>query len=236
MSAVAPSNAGRRLKWLHRIGYVTTAVFCAELVALAAVAGPEIYRIAALWAEQRRENRTREGPLPAGKALTQELALLPPLPSLGRDALRFGTHFSLSDKSYALSLALPANAPRASGEILRMSVNGDKPILLSAARFTMPRDAYRRMTQQLDEQTDNWNGKGYGGCLDGAATAFERVRGQKISSGVGLCVSHYTDLSRLIYRSIKPYAPCDALPEYDLWVESEDWAATCAGKRTAPTD
>ncbi|MES2253722.1 MAG: hypothetical protein V4559_01630 [Pseudomonadota bacterium] len=216
----------RFLKWLHRIGYICTALVAVELAVVTYFdvwATLERHKAIAM---QMEDTRTREGPLTGGNLVRADaLALLKPLPpltALGRDGLRFVSMPQLSRFYYALSLA--SSSGDAEGVLIvteRLESGKTNP---TAQHFTMSRAAYTALMADLDRQTDGFAGIDSGNfCMDGTAIAFERIRGRHITSGIGNggCFPHYRAISDKVRAAILHIVTPSGPPIRGGWYPTE---------------
>lgn len=208
-------NRPRLFKWLHGIGYVCTALVLAELAAFLYFAIPATIEHRRYIARQMEETRTREGALTGGDEIHADaLALLKPLPplnSLGANGLRFVAMPQLSRFHYALSLA--GSGGDAEGILIVTDRGRDGPTS-TIQHFAMPRAAYAALMADFDGRADGFTGIDTdGACLDGTEIAFERIRGSRVTSGLGngACFAHYRALGDLVkaalLQAITPSGP-----------------------------
>ncbi len=212
----------RWLRWLHRIGYVTTALIVVQLLAIG-------YFGTRGWLEERElraariaETRTNEGPLqPTDDRWVRASAIyllerLPPLEALNGDGIRFVAMPSFNSSHFAVAISLPDPAAAEAQGVLSTFAAQEKYAPLSERQFRMPATAYRSLAARFDELTDGWPGH-WSMCLDGNPVAFERVRGRRITSGSGNCHSHYDQVSELIWVYLRRFVPGDDLPTRGDW-------------------
>jgi hypothetical protein len=207
--------------WLHRIGYLTTVVVIVELGVIAVAVGGEWLRHRQISAMLVERSRTHEAPIREDGephvrgAAVELLARLPPLRALHGDGLRFVAMPSFGTSDYALALSLPPKATAADGVLLVIDKTSEsRPV--AARRFTAPAADYRKLVIDLDRLADGWPGD-VDLCGDGAPAAFERVRGARITSGIGNCSPHYDKVKLLVLTAIRRLAPGPDLPTEDDW-------------------
>ncbi|MGH6617577.1 hypothetical protein, partial [Sphingomonas sp.] len=117
-------TTSRWVIWLHRIGYLTTAVVIVELGVIGFVVGREWLRHRQISAMLVERSRTHEAPIrEEGEphvrgAAVELLARLPPLRALHGDGLRFVAMPSFGTSDYALALSLPPKAAAADGVLV----------------------------------------------------------------------------------------------------------------------
>jgi hypothetical protein len=212
----------RWLTWLHRIGYVTTALIVVQLLAIG-------YFGTRGWIEDREmraakiaDTRTHEGPLQPtddrwvrGSAI-HLLGKLPPLGALNGDGIRFVAMPSFNSSHFAVAITLPDPTADEAQGVLSTFAQHDKYAPLGERQFRMPATAYRSLAARLDDLTDGWPGHSVV-CLDGTPVAFERVRGSRITSGSGNCHSHYDQVSELMLDHLLRFAPGEELPTGGWW-------------------
>lgn len=219
----------RWLLWLHRIGYVTTALIAAQLVAIGILMTLGWINDRERRAAAIEETRTHETPLlPTEDRYVRRTAIellktLPPLSSLHGDGLRFVVMPSLASYHYAIAISLRPGSAEARGVLktfenheLAKAFDSQTAPTVSDRNFVMPAQAYRSLAGEWDEMTDDWPGK-VAYCLDGSTMAFERVREQRVTSGIGNCIEHYEQLQLLILKYIHRFAPGDDLPAESSW-------------------
>jgi hypothetical protein len=216
----------RRLKWLHRIGYVATALVAMELIGIGAL-------VLHFWWQERERvarwvelTRTHEGPLRSDtvRYRPDEIDLietLPPLSSLGGDGLRFVAMPSLRGPSYAYALTVPAVGARATGVINifpRFLEQGVSSASAVSIKFTMPKASAKKLLAKVDASTRDWAGED-APCLDGTSVAFELVTNAGISSGAGnaACSEHYGALSLLALKPVQSIIPAAMRPGGRSW-------------------
>jgi hypothetical protein len=212
----------RWLRWVHRVGYVTTLLIAAELLAIAFFGTRRWLENREMRAARIEYSRTHEGPLRADdngmvhRSATYLLGQLPPLVALHGDGLRFVAMPSFNKAHFAIAISLPKpNASEAGGIVARFDqYNRYAP--LGQRRFRLPASAYRSLTAKLDALTDGWPGKA-NWCADGTPTAFERVRGTRVTSGIGNCELHYEHVEQLMWNYMQRFAPGDDLPTGGGW-------------------
>jgi hypothetical protein len=211
------------MKWLHRVGYVTTAIvaiLALRMVQLAWQGHREMQRTEAI---AREESRTREGALTAEREATAVglAAGLPKPEALAGDGFRFVAMPSFGDQWYALAVWKPKDSNEAAGMLIGWvrdpRENTETP--REPQSFAMPAAAYAAMMTSFDRLADGWPGDGTM-CLDGTPVAFERVRGARIVSGSGSasCTDHYKALSAIVLRGVKPFAPLGSLEVDSEWM------------------
>jgi hypothetical protein len=227
--AIAQETAGKRprwLLWLHRIGYVTTALVVAQLLAFAFYGTRAWLEERKADAEQIEETRTHEGPLQPtddrwvrGNAIYL-LEKLPPLRELGGNGIRFVAMPSFNRSRFAVAIYLPEPAAdEAQGVLMRFDQENEYAPL-GKRQFRVPATAYRSLVANMDKVTDGWPGHPIY-CLDGTTIAFERVRRRRITSGIGHCHQHYEQIGTLMWNYLRRFAPGDDLPARGDWHETD---------------
>ncbi|WP_176787114.1 hypothetical protein [Sphingomonas sp. NFR15] len=178
-----------------------------------------------MYAQAKEESRTHETALLASddqfvrQSALRSLAALPPLSGLNGDGLRFVALPSFGMNNYALAVFLPRNAQQAVGVLIVTSI-GVKGAATHRREFRMPASAYRTLVADVDRRTDGWPGDA-DMCLDGIPAGFERVRGSRVTSGIGNCSPHYKALKAVILRAMRRFAPVEDLPAGDDWMRME---------------
>jgi len=214
-------KTSRWLIWLHWLGYLTTAIVIVELGIIGYVVGREWLRHREWNAKLVERSRTHETPLredgePYVRGSAVELlAMLPPLRALHGNGLRFVAMPSFGTSDYALAASLPSGASYATGVLIAIDKTNESRTA-STRQFRIPSAAYQRMMADLDRLTDGWPGED-DSCLDGAPAGFERVRGARITSGIGNCDPHYARVKLLVLNAIRRFAPGPDLPTEDDW-------------------
>ncbi|MBB5717961.1 hypothetical protein FHR23_000868 [Stakelama sediminis] len=224
-------DVGRRprwLRWLHRIGYVTTALILAEILLVTVVAGREWYRHRQERAKLIEQTRTHDSPwaLNDDPYFREEarplLSVMPSLADLHGNGLRFISMPALRGVRYGVVLWLPQpNAKQANGIFVMADKQQDGAVTHQRA-FFMPARDFRALMHRIDILTDGWAGDADGICLDGNPVAFERIRGTKITSGAGNCSSHYDRLKKLLYQAVQRFAPGKDLPGGPNWYPPDE--------------
>ncbi len=219
--STAENRKAKRLGWLHRVGYVATALILAEIVFIAVMAGRGWLRDREMWARVIEESRTHETALlptddryVRGGAI-ELLRKLTPLSALNGNGLRFVALPSFGTTEYGVVLSLPSGAAQAAGVLTVTKRDGRETI--QRREFVVPADAYHSLMVKIDKLTDGWPGDANDFCLDGTPAAFERVRGTRITSGVGNCSDHYKALKTLTLTAVRRFAPGDDLPTEGDW-------------------
>ncbi len=214
----------RKLKWLHRVGYVATALVAIELIGIGALA------LHIWWQDRERVarwvelTRTHEGPLRSDvRYHPDELDLietLPPLSSLGSDGLRFAAMPSLRGPSYAYALIIPTTGARATGviNIFPRYLEQGPSSPRTTIKFTMPTASAKKLLAKVEASTRGWAGEDTA-CLDGTGVAFELVAKGETTSGAGnaACSEHYGALSLLVLRPVQSIIPEALRPGGRSW-------------------
>ena len=226
MSAVPEQDASQhcryptRLKWLHRIGYGTTALVAIQILVIIGTAcwlqWEEAHRSRTWWAL----SKTQEGPVKPDARLPNDdmldyLRRLPPITGLHGNGFRFVVTPSFSQSDYAFTLSFTQGAKRAEGVLYIFGTRTPDAVTQRRA-FTVPAWNYRRYAEVMDQLTDGWPGADEG-CADGAPVAFERLRGERVTSGRGNCSPHYDRVKRLNLALIRRFAPGPDLPTEHDW-------------------
>jgi hypothetical protein len=166
-------------------------------------------------------SRTHDGPVRADHDIIRRSAVhlfgqLPALDALHGDGLRFVAMPSFNQAHFAVVIYMPSpGAKDAEGLVSRFDQqNNYAP--LGQRQFHMTASAYRSLVAKLDRLTDDWSGSP-DLCLDGTPIAFERVRGRRITSGVGACGQRYADLALLVSNYLQQFAPSADLPTRGDW-------------------
>lgn len=210
-------------KWLHRVGYVATALILAELILIAAVAGKAGLDSRQIRANMVEKSRTHDGALlPTGDSWVQSRAVellrqLTPIKALHGEAIRFIAMPSFGSAEYGVVLWLPQSDPSQASGIFTTFAKQNNRAAVTHRDFIMPATAYRSLMSQIDKLTDDWPGDADDACLDGSPAAFERVRGKRVTSGIGNCNDHYERLKTLMLAAVRRYAPGDDLPTENDW-------------------
>jgi hypothetical protein len=222
----SPRGRPRWLRVLHRVGYVTTALVLLEILFVAFLATRGWLHERQIRSAQIEDSRTHEGPLRAADddivraGATYLFAQLPPLAALHGDGLRFLAMPSFNRSHFAVVIYLPKpDAKEAEGVLSRFdSQNNYAP--LGKRRFRLPVSTYRSLATKMDKLTDDWPGDS-GFCLDGTPTAFERVRGRRVTSGIGNCDQHYEQVGSLMWNYLQQFAPGEDVPSRGDWEPAE---------------
>ncbi|WP_375287500.1 hypothetical protein [Sphingomonas sp.] len=139
------------------------------------------------------------------------LEALPPGRILAPDGLRFIASAELQRNVYALALTLQPGWPTANGILI---VDESWPQPKPRARYTcqMPAAGYRALTAALDKQLDGFAGSP-DFVTDGTSYAFERIRGDRVTSGSGNAITAYHQAGDLILRYTRAACSFTRLPE-----------------------
>jgi len=212
-----PEHRRQHRKWLRRFGYALGGLTVVVLVLAATV-------YIAQWREDsrlRQETRTQEGPVQGGDVIRDHalrlLAMLPPRGGLGDNAFRFVAVPELSYYSYAVSLS--AKGAAVEGIVISTEKSHDgKKAATVRQNFTMSRNDYGALIIEMDHLADAYTGNNLQ-CLDGTLIAFERVRGPRVTSGIGnSCSKHYAAIGEImrltILRFVTPPGPPTGLGWY----------------------
>jgi hypothetical protein len=213
----------RSLRWLHRLGYVCTAIVTLELLAAGALA-------AHFWLEDRERlyfamerTRTHAGPLTPGKVRYRPdesdlFSTLPPIDA--RNGLRFAAMPSLRGPWFAYSIAVPTQTGRVKGvlNIFPRNLQTGDFGATQTIRFTMPAATGQVLLSKVSNLTKDWGGKD-DRCLDGTGVAFELAMGGNVTSGSGnsACSEHYGALSLLFLKPVQGLIPMEIRPMGKGW-------------------
>lgn len=220
----------RWLKWLHRVGYATTVIVALQITFIAALIGYQWYDHRQRMLAYIEQTRTFEGPLSSVDGdLLREMAArrlneMTAISAMHGEGLRFVALPSLSTTEYGVVIYLRESADAEAAGVLT-TFSSQQPEKLLHRAFKMPADDYRRLMSRVDMLTDGWPGSAEGwGWLDGSAIGFERVRGKRITSGIGSNSDHYRKLGDVMLAAIRRFAPGDDLPNEENWhrVDPED--------------
>lgn len=209
-----------RLKWLHRVGYVTTTLVAVQILLIVGVICWEQWETVRRFQLLREWSKTQEGPLKHDDRLPVDdlsayLKRLPPTAGMNGDGFRFVVAPSFSQSDYAFSLSLKRGASQADGHLYTFA-SRTHALTGPSRAFAVPAWDYRRYADAMDRLTDGWPGADEG-CTDGAPVAFERIRGARVTSGRGNCSSHYDRIKRLNLALIRRFAPSSDLPTEKDW-------------------
>lgn len=211
------------LIWLHRIGYITTAIVAAELLAFSIIAIPLWKKDREYLVRGREMTRTHQGSLVAQNIRFRPdgIDLLATLPPLKANGLRFVAMPQLRDHWFALSVLGFSNESQDQG-ILKIFSHPDKQqgslIIERTVQFFMPKPAADRLFLDIRRMTDNWGGE-RADCLDGTGVAFELSIEGRITSGMGnsACSTHYGAVSLHVLKSISQFIPNGVRPAGKDW-------------------
>ena len=205
--------------WLHRIGYVTTAIVAAELVAVIGVVGYERYWRHQQQAEYRRSTAYGDAPSSEAKSLKRDFALLPAAASLGPDGLRFVARPELDRRSYAVALRNVPGRSAAEGVLIVREELPERKPTISSYKLRLPAEDYGRLVRGIDRRLDGFAGLTEGGLgTDGTSLAFQRVRGARISEGGANMEEPYRSLGEDVLLALRP-----AHPDLPLPPSGRDW-------------
>ncbi len=206
------------IRFIHWIGYFTTVaalIIGAFAAYFIATDGVEIYERN----EKIREaTRTHEGPFAAndddviGQHVILMLAELPAINTMEGNGLRFVALPSFGNSQYAVAMWRKQNIGPASA--LLVAVNEDTNAI-TRYPFLVPAGDYIQLVEQIDALNDKWDGTDLI-YLDGVTIVFERIRGKRVTSGVGN-VGHYSQIGWLVLRTVMRFAPDGPLPSENDW-------------------
>lgn len=151
------------------------------------------------------------------------MSFLPPLSTMAGNGLRVSVLTS-GPSHYAVALWLPSPGVQvAHGTVARIRGydydNGEE--LRSRRDFTLPAQAYFTLTDSLDKMNDGWAGSD-DDCLDGTSLAFERVRGDHITSGTSQCSRRNDHMARIVLNTLLSDAPGSDLPTQEGWYRQDE--------------
>jgi len=214
------------LRWLHRIGYLTTGlvVLLALWAAYIALEFPLPGHkqdwdgnLVQQELEKASERFTRSG----GDAV---LAALPSRSEMAGSELRIVVMPSFSDW-FGVGLYRRSDGT-AAGILSRHqqpSWNPDdplKPVEIGRYSFQISAEEYHRFHSWFDRWLRKYGrDNGRYACLDGTPIAFERVQGSKIVSGMGNCERHYELIKQYTLAFVKRHVPQAPLPADANWHE-----------------
>lgn len=151
------------------------------------------------------------------------MEFLPPLSTMAGNGLRL-TVLTSGPSHYAVALWLPSpGALAAHGTVARIRAYyyDNEEELRSRRDFTLPAQAYFTLTDSLDKMNDGWAGSD-DDCLDGTSLAFERVRGDHITSGTSQCSKRNDHMVRIVLNTLLSYAPGSDLPTEEGWYRQDE--------------
>lgn len=217
-------QAVRAWRWLHRFGYLTTLIVVAEVILASIALVPQLIDAhrRQVWAE--RATMTYSEPLAAHPETYLGRDVIPVMDSLShvgdpsRNILRIVVDPSFGEASYAVVLSEgTTKAPPTGFLLVTDRTKAGAPIHTRSFSFTAA--SYQSLTRTVDALTDGWPGSNRDFCCDGTGVAFERVRGNRITSGSGNCSPHYERLKALILAFVRRYSPGEDLPNAEDWTK-----------------
>lgn len=203
---MATRSSNHRLKWLHRIGYVCTAIVALQLVAMTVLLVRQLFEASIRDAQFREETRTHDRPLGASGTITR---YLPTLEELGQDGARMFAEPSFFDADYAVAIWRKDSkgGPQGVLVIQHRDDDGAPSNRFSRSEFRIPRADYVAATARIDELADGYEGTPQI-CLDGTAFSFELKRAGKVMSGGGnTCFDHYHKVSAVFLDLAQRFGP-----------------------------
>jgi hypothetical protein len=190
------------MRWLHRAGYVCTAIVALQLVAISFYVGRDWLRYMRIEEEQRKDTATRPGPIGAYGPLADRT---PGLSSLDPDSARIFAEPALEDVAYGLSVSARDRQSNAAAVLVRWRRAPSHEF--DRTEFVIPAEAYGAAMAELDARADGFQGDG-SLCLDGTGISFERRRGNSVVSGAGnACSDHYQAISDIFLRLAQRFGP-----------------------------
>lgn len=203
---MATEPGSQRPNWLHRIGYVCTAIVAVQLVVIAAELVTALFEQSIRDAKFREETRTHSRPLGATGPITLHL---PKPKQLGADGARMFAEPSFYDAEYAVAIwGKDSNGgPKGVLVIRHRDADGVPLNRFSKSEFRIPRADYVAATARIDELADGYDGTAQI-CLDGTAFSFELKRAGKVMSGGGnTCFDHYHKVSAVFLDLAQRFGP-----------------------------
>ena len=215
------------LRWLHRIGYVTTALVTAFGLFFGYLwlgfSAPD-------WPGETAERPLDEvweewGDYGASAVLDS----LPKREAMAGSGLRLVIMPSFSDW-FGLAIYRTSDG-RAAGVLSRQQQgqwnpsDPDKPIPPVEIRriaFVIPSAEYYHFLGWFDDWLKEHRDEDRVPCLDGAPIAFERLNGGAVVSGMGNCEEHFTLLGQRALALVKRQVPSAKLPADPGWHEWKD--------------
>jgi len=201
--------------WIKRIIIGLAVVAAAGAAAIMLYILTDRYRISQL-------NRTQESALkidPNDLVLESAHRLLAKLhPVASGNSLKFVVMPSFGKRWFAIVIA--EHDGKGAGEAIVETQEGQ---LLSHRMFEMPKSDLLRFLERWDKMTDGYAGEGRL-LTDGNPVAFERQRGERLTSGEGNSPCHYDALGDWAAQKLARYVPeLQDLrnPELDVVLRSE---------------
>ena len=203
------------LKWLHRVGYVATAIVFVQLIGLL-ILGVYVWRDHHTYVSRSKAaTQTKLGKLTPLEPRwhPDELDMLEMLPELGGgsdQALRFISLPWRNGPRIVLELKSFSGVKQAKGalNILAQPTEENEAAVEKTILFSMPAASARRLFSDVGKQTDGWEGDVYN-CLHGVSVAFELTRNGFVTSGAGnaACGDHYRVVNQLVLDRVKHLIP-----------------------------
>lgn len=216
----------RWLRYVHRVGYATTALVALQMLFVAATIGSEWWGQRQIDATQRAQTRTHVGALvldPRNMLTAGRSALLDLLPDEAEradESFRIAIDPSRSVYRYALAIIPSANrdGPAAVDFISAAddACDLDTPPTITRRSFSIATADYRAFAKWFDETTDNYRGSTLA-VLDGTDFAFERRRGEQTTSGAGNIPDHHGKLAARLLTLLKPHLSGADIPTDESW-------------------
>lgn len=220
---IAKPGRSRWLKYLHWIGYATTALVAAQLLFAAYFVVSDWWSDRQKHAAQRESTRTHIGELAERRPIPEWqaglLAALPKGAATAPDSIRFAIAPSLSTDSYAVALT-PSALRGAAAVVDFVMARADScdvrtPLKIEHRRFTLSAAEYRAFAQWFDTTTDDYAGSSEL-VLDGTSLAFERRMAGRVTSGIGNG-GHYKKLAAQLHALLKPHLAGPDIPSDPGW-------------------
>ena len=227
MKGGASGRRGSWLTWLHRVGYLTTALVLAEVALVGTVAFNGWRQNRDQRAAEIERTRTHAGPLLADdpRYRPDELDLLQTLEPLSATAdhdWRFVAMPSLSGAWFAYVMTTEPGSRRGHGTLVAFRHGSvDRRFI---RRFTVSADAARRYMARIARLTDRWDGE-RDLCVDGTGVAFELRSARGITSGSGNsgCSEHYRAVARFALEPVRALIPPVLRPRGGEW-RADRWS------------
>jgi hypothetical protein len=204
-------------RWLHRIGYATTAVVLAQLLFAAVVVGREHLRRRAWAAGRKTETAWHAGPLAAPDYMLPFMAELRARTSQTGEGLLFLAYPALDQRVFAVALRPAAGKSDVGGMLLIIDERLPRAKAVRRFDFRISAAEYRQLVGRINIAAADFDGSEHFDT-DGTDIAIERVTGGRMASGHGNMIEPYRSIGEQVLGLLRR-----PLPNADLPQPGHDW-------------
>lgn len=209
------------VRYLHRLGYVTTAVVAVQLAVLGYMTWHNWHSEQVRRQIGQQASLMRDGPIQRWLSDSYRfgsqdawimVGLLPPAAEMGPDGFRFLALPSLSDVKVAVAMTRTEDGARGTLVLRNIPRHAnictcDDPLVLDQKiEIRMSAQEYQRLMAAIDGLARRWNGDD-GAYLDGTAIIWERTQGGGLATGIGNSPLFYGEISQRLHEVMRPHVP-----------------------------